>query len=595
MVKKLSWNTKTKRTRRVKPVTDLSNKNVGSSQPILNQGEFNEHMSDYFIHSMSPLRGIDNPYFKKMFDFLQIHRSGLSVMSRRSLGRHIQDSHQRMLTDIKKQLQHETKEVCTTADIWSAKKRSFLGVTCHWIDSNLQRKSLTLACRRFSGTHSFNRIALLLENIHTEFNLDCQKVLATVTDNGSNFVKAFKEYGLKENEIFEDEMENESDGDDDQSAVSSTSTSPRSVLHEAGPSNISTSTEGEDIPQLPAHLRCSAHKLSLVCTTYANKVLKGNNTSLSKMHDQVMRKCSTLWNAANRPKTAEIIQNILGHTLSRPGVTRWNSVYDSLRQIESIRTKSAQLHLALGITNYLRERDFQYIEEYLKCSQPIAEALDILQGDKDIFYGILLPTLLSLRRKLIKLTNGNLIYCQALAIKYLTSVEERFSDFFGLYTPTAITAAIAALSYPRFKDKWFTAIDHQHNRRLKTLFKQKIANEVHDQDDGQEGSTSTKPSEDAYFDFETDSSEGEGIGSSIRSTRPDILLANFLSDEDKNISMLRRHAEVMNIFKKFNTRMPSSGPVERLFSYATMINLPKSHRLSDEMFEMRVVLKANLK
>lgn len=181
------------------------------------------------------------------------------------------------------------------------------------------------------------------------------------------------------------------------------------------------------------------------------------------------------------------------------------------------------------------------------CSQPIAEALDILQGETDIFYGIMLPTLLSLRRKLTKLRNENFIYCKALATKYLTSVEERFSDFFDLHMQTGTAAAIAALSYPRFKDKWFSAIDHQHNRRLRTLFKQKIAIEVHDRHEMREITTSQKTKDDAYFDFETDSSEGEGAGSALSSTRSDVLLANFLSDDDKNNSMLRRHPEIMNI------------------------------------------------
>lgn len=41
--------------------------------------------------------------------------------------------------------------------------------------------------------------------------------------------------------------------------------------------------------------------------------------------------------------------------------------------------------------------------------------------------------------------------------------------------------------------------------------------------------------------------------------------------------------------------MPSSASVERLFSFATITNYCKANRLSDEMFEKRVVLKANLK
>lgn len=36
-----------------------------------------------------------------------------------------------------------------------------------------------------------------MQDIHAEFGLSSKKIVATVTDNGSNFVKAFKEYGIK--------------------------------------------------------------------------------------------------------------------------------------------------------------------------------------------------------------------------------------------------------------------------------------------------------------------------------------------------------------------------------------------------------------
>ncbi|KAL1506836.1 hypothetical protein ABEB36_006125 [Hypothenemus hampei] len=46
-------------------------------------------------------------------------------------------------------------------------------------------------------------------------------------------------------------------------------------------------------------------------------------------------------------------------------------------------------------------------------------------------------------------------------------------------------------------------------------------------------------------------------------------------------------------FLKYNTPLPSSAPVERLFSYATMHNLPRYNRLTDQNFEIRVLEKCN--
>jgi len=47
------------------------------------------------------------------------------------------------------------------------------------------------------GSHSFDKIADLMTDIFSEFNLTCDQIISTITDNGSNFIKAFKEFGLK--------------------------------------------------------------------------------------------------------------------------------------------------------------------------------------------------------------------------------------------------------------------------------------------------------------------------------------------------------------------------------------------------------------
>ncbi len=61
--------------------------------------------------------------------------------------------------------------ICITADAWTGFKnrKTFLGVTGHVIDGDLQRKSFPLACRLFPGSHSYDRIAKLLFKIFKSF------------------------------------------------------------------------------------------------------------------------------------------------------------------------------------------------------------------------------------------------------------------------------------------------------------------------------------------------------------------------------------------------------------------------------------------
>ncbi|MFN9983267.1 MAG: hypothetical protein ACK53Y_25290, partial [bacterium] len=52
----------------------------------------------------------------------------------------------------------------------------------------------TLACHRMEGPQTFDKLAALMSEVHSKFGLE-GKILRTVTDNGSNFCKSFREFG----------------------------------------------------------------------------------------------------------------------------------------------------------------------------------------------------------------------------------------------------------------------------------------------------------------------------------------------------------------------------------------------------------------
>lgn len=72
------------------------------------------------------------------------------------------------------------------------------------------------------------------------------------------------------------------------------------------------------------------------------------------------------------------------------------------------------------------------------------------------------------------------------------------------------------------------------------------------------------------------------------------MMRRFLGDQRYSLEALEKYPAILHIFKKTNTPLPSGAQVERLFSYATVTSLPKSNRQSDEKFEQRVILKANV-
>uniref|UniRef100_H3AHN9 BED-type domain-containing protein n=1 Tax=Latimeria chalumnae TaxID=7897 RepID=H3AHN9_LATCH len=305
------------------------------------------------ILTIQPLDIVSQPSFKQL-----VEGPNRKVMSRKTLTNHIDATCRTVRTTIIACLAN-MKSICTTADIWTAHKKSFFGMMCHWIDPTLlQRVSTALACSRIHEKRTFDVIASLVGEVHTRFSLG-DKVVRTVTDNRSNFMKAFKEYGFQE----EDEETAEVD-------------------HKFGL-----------IFQLPKHQRCAAHTLSLIAAYDIYQHL--SCTSTSAVYHLLIAKCSALWNKASRScKAYEVIEDNANRKLIVPCVTRWNSFYNAVERVMSIEPLSITCD-EMGMVKF-KIHEIAFLKEYCKVLKPLVMTLDILQEEGKCYYGYLLPTLLKL-------------------------------------------------------------------------------------------------------------------------------------------------------------------------------------------------------
>ena len=99
-----------------------------------------------------PVNLVEKPEFKILVE--KLSRGECHSITRKTLLKKVDNEYQAQIELIKAEIA-KVKYCCTTADIWSNKKRSFMGMTCHLIDpETLTRKSFPIGCDRFKGNFS---------------------------------------------------------------------------------------------------------------------------------------------------------------------------------------------------------------------------------------------------------------------------------------------------------------------------------------------------------------------------------------------------------------------------------------------------------
>ncbi|XP_011312715.1 uncharacterized protein [Fopius arisanus] len=277
------------------------------------------------------------------------------------------------------------------------------------------------------------------------------------------------------------------------------------------------------------------------------------------MYTDILEKCVKLWNLTRSPKQYEVIVELLGKALKRPVVTRWNSFYDAYEQIVQLKDKVLYMVDKLNIKNSLVTSDFIFLKEYVKCTAPIAKALNRLQGDVTIGYGWLLPTLISTKNDLIDLEKEYLIYCKPVIKVLLSSLDKRFSNYFTVVDQGKV-AAVATATHPKFKLKWLHCLDETAQANVMVAIKEAIAAST------KSSTTNIFPMEIDNDDFNFGSREAAMMTAqqNLETGAGETEFRRYCQDPKSSLAILLAYPTVKNIFIKSNTLLPSSASVERI-------------------------------
>lgn len=323
-------------------------------------------------------------------------------------------------------------------------------------------------------------------------------------------------------------------------------------------------------------------------TPYNDKIYHG-------AYESAFSKCNNLWNTTSRSyKADEIYFEITKKELSPP-CRFFDSTYDRILDVISTKNNLNDVCTRLNVDSF-EENDFQFLQEYSECVHPIIMTLKTIRSEIDYaFYGELLPQLFRTHDLLKKIQPDNLKFCSAFMNAILENFERRFDKYLSLDF-SIIEAMLATVSHPFFKLRW--APKHFKNFVRETFLKEIMSMQESLKSQDQQKNNLECPEKiqqakkNAYYNFDCSDSEYED-DNQTNLNRQVVQLElegiRYLQDPDTSIQCLQKYPLIMKLFKKYNTPLVSTVPVEKLLCFEELFKIQQR----DYLFKEQLLLKAN--
>jgi len=309
------------------------------------------------------------------------------VPGRKKITTLIEEKYQ-LLSNMMKIKLSTVEYLCLTTDVWTdtLNTRSYLGMTVHFV-LNEKLTSAIIGVTELSDRHTSYYLGQWLSCICTEWHIKTDNVVAVVTDNAVNIVKAV-------NNIF-----------------------------------------GKN-----KHLSCFAHTLNLLATNTLKE-----NVEIEALCEKVktlvtfFKQSVTAADELRKHEVKKLIQCV---------PTRWNSMYYMLeRFIELSEGISVVLLKFPKAPSMLSASELQLAREIIQVLRPIEAATKEICGESYVTGSKIIPLINCLKKKIDKLATD---LSSSAAIKLLHSLSVNFDMRFGTIEQISLLA-ISTLLDPRFK------------------------------------------------------------------------------------------------------------------------------------------------
>ena len=492
----------------------------------------------------------------------------------------------KVLFDVKANIQiflSEAQKVSLCSDIWTKKgmTSSYLGITAHFFSRrDHKRHRVTLAVRRMPHPHNAVNIRDITDQVLQEWNIPHSKILAILTDNASNMLKAFQQ----ELHVQDSEDENEELPPDDEDYEEDFET--REQDHD-----LTFKTFGK-------RLSCFAHTLQLVV----------NKFSHDSSFASTMKKVNGLVKKVNKSSRAtEQLLSECRKKLISSCPTRWSSTYLMVQRLLEVREKLGKVLELLEWDN-LATSEWKTLENIQKLLKPFAQYTSLIGGEDYSTISSVIPIVMELNlhleetKKCLELKNVSCLLQSELKRRFRKYTDPNDSDYepFFLMSTMLDPRYRVLLNSPQAE-----STKKQLLKRLKDAAGHSDSPVSVASETGSPEETDEPPAVKRFHHLSRliEEKTKEGIEEVSKAPPGKRELEHYL----QNTQPLTEEADALQFWIESDKTYPllssialdlltipgSSTPVERVFSVAGESTSGKRNRLADQNLEREIILRKN--
>ncbi|XP_058979577.1 uncharacterized protein LOC131802871 [Musca domestica] len=454
---------------------------------------------------------------------------------------------------------------CCTLDVWNYNGFYYIAISAHWVDDELRRQSALLACKKcVENLACLENLYHLYSAAMTQYGIAPTQIVACTTLNMQNYFDDFGELNLG-----------------------------KDVFQNTCNPQLNDVAEKLTFLSNPDAFHVNAFMLDII---KLNKIWGGNffrklNSCGKSLHSSSMEKCCNIWRIYMSKEQTDVVMSFLGEPLVKPCLYSVTSLYAAIKQLLNSKEQLKDISKCLNVP-CLSNQEIDYLQEFLLVYEPMAMAFEFLDMTQNHYYGCFLPTLVTIKWKLIRLYNSKkLCHLQDALQQLREDLQMDFKDYYNL-DGSKSDSIMAALTYPPVKTRFLSGLKdniyclsfHPRNMLLK------YGKEYHKRDDNFHNQytslvniSSAECEVTEFFDFGDSTDSAAENGNLPQSLKMEI--DSYLADPDGSLKSLQKYPTVRRMFYRYNTCIPSPSSVSRIFPVTELLRTSLSSPWEEEQFE----------